>query len=388
MDLDGLRVDHAGLDRAADDLRMIVTRIDARMQPPRRTSWPRCARSGSATPSGPTRWPKRAGTAPSTRCATCSGSPRSRWPRPTRSTARPTLRGARSFGGRSRPPGPDGCGSRSPRAPAEPMSPCRAASTSPSWSRSWPATLGLSTPRRSTAATGSRPSTVAPLATEPASSARGRGRRGDRGRAGRRRRIHPGARRRRRGDGRRHRARHGRWTLPAGRRVSHGVALLLLLPGAGAPLTGRVRGAAIGRWGWRRADRAGGRALPRPRRLPVGVACLDARTPPWPDSLLPGDASPSAPGRRGRCGQPGRGARRPLGLRERRTLMLPPCSSAPFRDARLARASRPTRPRPPRRRPRWVVVVASSGVPRVALGRSRTHATCRPRRHRRPLRAA
>ena len=32
MDLDGLRVDHAGLDRAADDLRLIVTRIDARMQ--------------------------------------------------------------------------------------------------------------------------------------------------------------------------------------------------------------------------------------------------------------------------------------------------------------------------------------------------------------------
>ena len=31
MDLDGLRVDHAGLDRAANDLRMIVTRIDARM---------------------------------------------------------------------------------------------------------------------------------------------------------------------------------------------------------------------------------------------------------------------------------------------------------------------------------------------------------------------
>ena len=31
MELDGLRVDHAGLDRAADDLRGIVTRIDARM---------------------------------------------------------------------------------------------------------------------------------------------------------------------------------------------------------------------------------------------------------------------------------------------------------------------------------------------------------------------
>ncbi len=32
MDLDGLRVDHAALDRTADDLRMIVTRIDARLQ--------------------------------------------------------------------------------------------------------------------------------------------------------------------------------------------------------------------------------------------------------------------------------------------------------------------------------------------------------------------
>jgi 6 kDa early secretory antigenic target len=32
MELDGLRVDHAGLDRAADDLMGIVARIDARMQ--------------------------------------------------------------------------------------------------------------------------------------------------------------------------------------------------------------------------------------------------------------------------------------------------------------------------------------------------------------------
>jgi WXG100 family type VII secretion target len=32
MELDGLRVDHAGLDRTADDLRGIVARIDARMQ--------------------------------------------------------------------------------------------------------------------------------------------------------------------------------------------------------------------------------------------------------------------------------------------------------------------------------------------------------------------
>ena len=32
MELDGLRVDHAGLDRTADDLRGIVARIEARMQ--------------------------------------------------------------------------------------------------------------------------------------------------------------------------------------------------------------------------------------------------------------------------------------------------------------------------------------------------------------------
>jgi 6 kDa early secretory antigenic target len=31
MELDGLRVDHAGLDQAADDLMRIVVRIDARM---------------------------------------------------------------------------------------------------------------------------------------------------------------------------------------------------------------------------------------------------------------------------------------------------------------------------------------------------------------------
>ena len=31
MDLDGLRVDHTGLDRTAEDLRAIVARIDARM---------------------------------------------------------------------------------------------------------------------------------------------------------------------------------------------------------------------------------------------------------------------------------------------------------------------------------------------------------------------
>jgi 6 kDa early secretory antigenic target len=45
MDLDGLRVDHAGLDRAADDLMSVVNRIDARLQTlehelrPLRTSW-------------------------------------------------------------------------------------------------------------------------------------------------------------------------------------------------------------------------------------------------------------------------------------------------------------------------------------------------------------
>lgn len=31
MDLDGFRVDHAGLDQAADDLRAMVDRIDARL---------------------------------------------------------------------------------------------------------------------------------------------------------------------------------------------------------------------------------------------------------------------------------------------------------------------------------------------------------------------
>ena len=31
MELDGLRVDHGGLDRVADDLRQVVDRIDARM---------------------------------------------------------------------------------------------------------------------------------------------------------------------------------------------------------------------------------------------------------------------------------------------------------------------------------------------------------------------
>lgn len=45
MDLDGLKVDHAGLDRAADDLLGIVNRIDGRLQrlehdlAPLRTSW-------------------------------------------------------------------------------------------------------------------------------------------------------------------------------------------------------------------------------------------------------------------------------------------------------------------------------------------------------------
>jgi early secretory antigenic target protein ESAT-6 len=45
MELDGLKVNHAGLDRAADDLMGIVNRIDARMQQleeeldPLRASW-------------------------------------------------------------------------------------------------------------------------------------------------------------------------------------------------------------------------------------------------------------------------------------------------------------------------------------------------------------
>ncbi|MFZ2016763.1 MAG: WXG100 family type VII secretion target [Nocardioides sp.] len=45
MDLDGFRVDHAGLDRVADDLMAVVNRIDARLQglegdlAPLRTQW-------------------------------------------------------------------------------------------------------------------------------------------------------------------------------------------------------------------------------------------------------------------------------------------------------------------------------------------------------------
>jgi 6 kDa early secretory antigenic target len=45
MELDGLKVNHAGLDQAADDLMSIVNRIDARMNNleqelnPLRTSW-------------------------------------------------------------------------------------------------------------------------------------------------------------------------------------------------------------------------------------------------------------------------------------------------------------------------------------------------------------
>jgi WXG100 family type VII secretion target len=45
MELDGLKVDHAGLDQAADDLLTIVKRIDARMNrlehelEPLRTGW-------------------------------------------------------------------------------------------------------------------------------------------------------------------------------------------------------------------------------------------------------------------------------------------------------------------------------------------------------------
>ena len=45
MELDGLKVDHAGLDQAADDLMSIVNKIDARMNhleqelSPLRSSW-------------------------------------------------------------------------------------------------------------------------------------------------------------------------------------------------------------------------------------------------------------------------------------------------------------------------------------------------------------
>lgn len=55
MDLDGLRVDHAGLDRAADDLMSVVDRIDARLQSlqrelaPLRTSWVGDAQRSYAT---------------------------------------------------------------------------------------------------------------------------------------------------------------------------------------------------------------------------------------------------------------------------------------------------------------------------------------------------
>ena len=66
MELDGLKVNHAGLDQAADDLMSIVNKIDARMNhleqelDPLRSSW-----IGDAQQA--TRWPSTGGMARSTR---------------------------------------------------------------------------------------------------------------------------------------------------------------------------------------------------------------------------------------------------------------------------------------------------------------------------------
>ena len=99
-------------------------------------------------PSGPTRWPKRAGTAPSTRCATCSGSPRSRWPASNAEYRAADARGARSSVAEEPPAGAlNGCGSRSPRHPPSRCRPAGRVDVA-ELVPSWPAPWGSSTPRR------------------------------------------------------------------------------------------------------------------------------------------------------------------------------------------------------------------------------------------------
>jgi type VII secretion integral membrane protein EccD len=173
---------------------------------------------------------------------------------------------------------------------------------------------------------------------------------------------------------------HGRWDGPAGRRVAHGVALLLLLLGAGALLSRPGSGgAAIEAVGtalgltsavvW--LSRVGGDSA-----VAVATAWTGCAYAAVAGLMLPADAS--------RLGTPvaaagagvlvaGLGAL--LGLRERRTSMLPPVlvGAVVLTTGVVARAS-PADPAVVLAALVALVVVASSGVPRVALGASGTHA--------------
>ncbi len=174
---------------------------------------------------------------------------------------------------------------------------------------------------------------------------------------------------------------HGRWDGLARPRVAQGVALLLLLIGAGALLLSRrgsgeaaieAVGTALGLTSavvW--LSRVGGESA-----VAVATAWTGCAYAAVAGLMLPADAS--------RLGTPvaaagagvlvaGLGAL--LGLRERRTSILPPVlvGGVVLTTGVVARAS-PADPAVVLAVLVALVVVASSGVPRVALGASGTHA--------------
>ena len=174
MELDGLRVDHAGLDRAADDLmgdRQPDRRPDA---PPRRGAGPAALAVGRRGPAGLHRGQGAVGRRHRRDARPAPAHLGAGDGRRTRSTARPTPAAPAPSVDEVPPRVWAGAGHASPRAPAGSTSPCRAAvrvaELVPELARS----VGLlDAAHGARAATGWSPSTAASSPPTPGSSARG-----------------------------------------------------------------------------------------------------------------------------------------------------------------------------------------------------------------------
>ncbi len=171
-----------------------------------------------------------------------------------------------------------------------------------------------------------------------------------------------------------------RWDAATGRRMSHWVALLLLLTGTGAPLTQPGSdGAAIGALAMAVGLTAGAVGLSRLRgdvAVAVGVAWIGCAYAAVAGLLLPGDTSAiGTPVAAAGGGAVVAGLAATLGLREHRTLLLPPVLvGAVLLTAGLAARASASDPAVVLTAAVALVVVAGSGVPRVALGAAGAHA--------------
>ena len=158
MNLDGLRVDHAGLDAAADDLHRTVNDIDARLNrleqelSPLRSDW--TGNAQQAYVAAKARWDGAitGDAGPARRDRQVGAAVERRVPEPRTSAVPPPSTSDHAASDRLRV-------TVARRAPAAPTWWCRPRSRWPSCSRLWSAASGSSTPPRSPAATASsRPS--------------------------------------------------------------------------------------------------------------------------------------------------------------------------------------------------------------------------------------